>query len=410
MASKPTYIDLFAGCGGLSLGLHNAGWQGLFAIEKSPDAFDTLKHNLIDKVAHFDWPDWLKKDGNPVPLDINNVLREHKEQLSQLNGHVDLVAGGPPCQGFSTAGRRKESDQRNNLVKQYIKFIRIVKPKLIFFENVRGFTLEFKKNRDKGKEYSKYVESALYRAGYFVKGILINFAEYGIPQKRTRFILVGVRRDLKDASKELANRFFSELDFNRDIFLESRGLTSTTTLKDAIFDLLKSNGVIPMPGSTKFELGLYSVPVSQYQKLMRAGVNSVTPDSHRFANHREDIVQKFQYIINYNSTKNKDVDSSIRKQFNIKKHTIVPLDANDQCPTITSLPDDYIHFCEPRIMTVREYARIQSFPDSYEFKGKYTTGGKARVVEVPRYTQVGNAIPPMFGELSGLTLKKMLHV
>lgn len=144
---KPTYIDIFAGCGGLSLGLHNAGWQGLFAVEKNADAFKTLEYNLIEKVNHFLWPDWLPKTSH----DINVVLKDYKEQLLGLQRKVDLVVGGPPCQGFSMAGRRKENDQRNNLVKSYIKFIKTIQPKIIFFENVKGFTLEFRKNKDKGK-------------------------------------------------------------------------------------------------------------------------------------------------------------------------------------------------------------------------------------------------------------------
>ena len=86
------------------------------------------------------------------------------------------------------------------------------------------------------------------------------------------------------------------------------------------------------------------------------------------------------------------------------------LEGNKPTPTITTLPDDYIHYCEPRIMTVREYARIQSFPDTYQFKGKYTTGGKRRTQEVPRYSQIGNAIPPLFGEQAGLILKKIMNV
>jgi DNA (cytosine-5)-methyltransferase 1 len=91
----------------------------------------------------------------------------------------------------------------------------------------------------------------------------------------------------------------------------------------------------------------------------------------------------------------------------LKKRSITPLAGDDVCPTITSLPDDYIHYSEPRIMTVREYARIQSFPDNFEFKGKYTSGGKRRKMEVPRYTQIGNAIPPLFAEQAGLVLKEI---
>lgn len=403
MEKQPTYIDLFAGCGGLSLGLHNAGWKGLFAIEKSPDAFKTLKHNLIDNKNHFNWPTWLPKES----IEIDKAIKLYKDNFEKLKSKVDLVAGGPPCQGFSMAGRRNENDQRNNLIKSYIDFIKIIKPKILFFENVKGFTMEFKKNKDKGKEYSSYVENALNRAGYFVKGELVNFGEYGIPQKRTRFILVGVRKDLANASKELVETFFSTIKENRHSFLSEKNLTVNTNLKDAISDLLKANGLKESPDTKSFQAGTYSKVQSPYQILMREGVKNKIADSHRFPKHRPDIVEKFDVILK-TCRKNKDIDAKTRERFNIKKHTIIPLDKNDKSPTITTLPDDYIHYSEPRILTVREYARIQSFPDWYQFQGKYTTGGKRRTQEVPRYSQIGNAIPPLFGEQSGLVLKQLI--
>lgn len=403
MENQPTYIDLFAGCGGLSLGLHNAGWKGLFAIEKSSDAFNTLKHNLIDNKNHFNWPSWLPKEN----IEIDNAIKLYKDKFEKLKNKVDLVAGGPPCQGFSMAGRRKENDQRNNLIKTYIDFIKIIKPKILFFENVKGFTLEFKKNKDKGKEYSSYVENALNRAGYFVKGELVNFGDYGIPQKRTRFILVGVRKDLTNASKELAETFFSTIKENRHSFLLDKNLKVDTNLNDAISDLLKANGLKESPDTKGFLSGTYSEINSPYQALMRKGIVDEIADSHRFPKHRAYIIEKFEVILN-TCIKNKDIDTKTREHFNIKKHTIIPLDENDKSPTITTLPDDYIHYSEPRILTVREYARIQSFPDWYQFKGKYTTGGKLRTQEVPRYSQIGNAIPPLFGEQSGIALIKIL--
>jgi len=404
MGSKPTYIDLFAGCGGLSLGLHQSGWKGLFAIEKSPDAFKTLKHNLIDKRNHFEWPEWLPETN----LEIDSVLKTYRSQLEELKNKVDLVAGGPPCQGFSMAGRRNENDTRNNLVKSYIKFISIVKPKVIFFENVKGFTQEFKKNIDKGKKYSNYVVDALKRNGYYVKGELVNFGDYGIPQKRTRFILVGVRNDLENVSKWSAESFFSEIKKNRHTFLLGKNLTINTNLQDAISDLLKSNGLKESPDTKSFQAGTYSKVNSTYQSLMRTGVVDSIADSHRFPKHRPDIIEKFDVIIK-SCKKNKDIDAKTRERFNIKKHTIIPLDENDKSPTITTLPDDYIHYSEPRILTVREYARIQSFPDWYQFQGKYTTGGKRRTQEVPRYSQIGNAIPPLFGEQAGLIIEQILR-
>lgn len=404
MKKKLSYIDIFAGCGGLSLGLHNAGWQGLFAIEKSPDAFKTLEYNLIKKVNHFSWPNWLPQTHH----DINIVLKEYKKELLSLQRKVDLVAGGPPCQGFSMAGRRKENDIRNNLIKSYIRFIKTIQPKIIFFENVKGFTLEFKKNKDKGKEYSSYVERALSRAGYHVKGELVNFGDYGIPQKRTRFILVGIRKDIPYSSKEAVNQFFSLIRENRFSFLSTKNLSIETNLGDAISDLLRGNGEVESPDSKSFKAGIYSGIKTAYQQLMRAGIDQNIPDSHRFPRHRPDIIDKFRVILN-TCRKNKDIDLRIREHFNIKKHTIIPLDDKAKSPTITTLPDDYIHYSEPRILTVREYARIQSFPDWYAFQGKYTTGGKQRTKEVPRYTQIGNAIPPLFGEQVGLILKKLIN-
>ncbi|RYE44751.1 MAG: DNA cytosine methyltransferase [Sphingobacteriales bacterium] len=164
-----TYIDLFAGCGGLSLGLHNAGWRGLFAIEKSPDAFRTLKHNLIDRKNHFDWPCWLSQSQH----EIDEVIQNYEASLLALRGQVDLVAGGPPCQGFSSAGRRQEDDVRNGLINSYLKFVDLVRPKIIFFENVKGFTLKFQKNKSKGLVYANYVVEQLDKLGYEVHGKLV---------------------------------------------------------------------------------------------------------------------------------------------------------------------------------------------------------------------------------------------
>jgi DNA (cytosine-5)-methyltransferase 1 len=409
MTSKKTYIDLFAGCGGLSLGLYNSGlWKGKFAIEKSPDAFETLQYNLIEKKNHFEWPNWLPKQNH----DINEVIKNHKDNLKSLRGKIDLVAGGPPCQGFSTAGRRIEGDSRNELIKSYIKFIRLIQPKIIFFENVKGFTQKFDKNKIKGKIYSEYVTNALeYDSpkgdfqGYKVEGKLIDFSEFGIPQKRTRFILVGIRKDIANQVKP--NGFFEQIQKQKETFLIKKGIGLTNSLEDAISDLLKINEVVS-PDTKSFTAGLYNPIQSKYQKLLRGEVDSKIPDSHRFAKHSENTLRKFEFILQ-NAEKNKTLSNELKEKFNLKKRTVIPLSGNRPTPTITTLPDDYIHYCEPRIFTVREYARIQSFNDWYEFKGKYTTGGKRRTQEVPRYSQIGNAIPPLFGEQAGLILNSVLN-
>lgn len=395
-------IDLFAGCGGLSLGLYQAGWSGLFAIEKNPFAFETLKANLLENKKHFNWPQWLPQ----TPHDINEILENYKVQLKELRGKVDLVAGGPPCQGFSMAGKRVEDDVRNNLVFSYIKFIDLVRPKIILFENVKGFTYAFdkKKNGD-AIPYSQKVIEGLKSLGYNVKPHIIDFSKYGVPQRRNRFILVGVKKSIGTPDK-----FESLLESYKDSFLQNKGLTANTTLHEAISDLLQYNGEIPTPDRKGFKSGLYGAENSNYQKLLRGDYpeGHSVPDSHSFAKHTEDKVVCFKNLLENYKIKGKRIDGDARKKWNIKQRSITILDANSVSPTITGHPDDYLHYCEPRIMTVRECARIQSFPDWYEFKKKYTTGGKMRKIEVPRYTQVGNAIPPLFAELAGIILKNMI--
>lgn len=402
MNDNKTYIDLFAGCGGLSLGLYNSGWKGQFAIEKSPDAFETLKYNLINKKQHFNWPNWLPKTNH----DINDVLSKYSKELRSLRGNVDLVAGGPPCQGFSMAGRRIENDSRNDLINSYVKFIEFVQPKLIFFENVKGFTLGFKNNDKQGRAYSTNVVEQLEKLNYSVKGELMNFSEYGIPQKRTRFILVGIHNEVLKANKSIdESSFFNKIKDEKEKFLKNKKLIINPSLEEAISDLLETNGTIESD-TPNFKAGIYAEPKSKYQKYLRKYKRKESKvDSHRFAKHTEIVKNRFKIALNEKLT-----SATYRKRFKLKKSSTKILEADKPTPTITTLPDDYIHYCEPRIMTVREYARIQSFPDTYEFKGKYTTGGKRRTQEVPRYSQIGNAIPPLFGEQAGLILKELINV
>lgn len=389
------YIDLFAGCGGLSLGLYNAGWQGIFAIEKNEDAFLTLSTNLIENKSHYLWPDWLNK----CNLDIYEVIKTHSEELKSLRGKVSLVVGGPPCQGFSMAGRRKSDDVRNELFKAYLAFIRLVQPDTLFFENVHGFTVAFSdKKGNKGEAYSKIITDALEKEGYATYSKLIDMSEYGVPQRRKRFILV--------ASKSFVpSRFFELLEAKKESFLAHKNLTNQVTIEDAIGDLLKSNGMRVCPDSHNFKSGKYGEAKSAYQKYMRTGVSGSIPNSHRFAKHKKSTIAIFKKLMKASGKTQRYTPKTFE---GLKKRSLTVVKANSICPTVTSIPDDLIHFCEPRIPTVREVARIQSFPDWYVFKGKYTTGGDRRKIDVPRYTQVANAVPPLFAEQVGLILKELL--
>jgi len=394
-SSSYTYIDLFAGCGGASLGLYKAGWKGLFAVEKSKMAFKTLKFNLIDKKNHFDWPGWIPKRH----YSIHTILKKHKEELVKLQGKVSLLVGGPPCQGFSFAGRRNEKDKRNILVNSYIQFVGLVKPRIIFFENVKGFTVKFHKNNSSGRIYSNYVLKKLQKLGYSVHAEIVNFGDFGVPQDRKRFILVGVL----DGD---ANIFFKKLVEQKKKFLQKKGLNEKVTLKQAISDLERRHGEINSVGFKDYKEGVLGKNKSKYQSLLRGDNDNTLPDSHRFTNHTKETVEKFNYILEKFS-RGKNVGDSVGKAFKSNKHFIVPLHDGKRSPTLTTLPDDYIHYSEPRILTVREYARIQSFDDWYEIKGPYTTGGELRRTAVPRYSQIGNAIPPLFMEHAGRILKEM---
>lgn len=396
-----TYIDLFSGCGGLSLGLGNAGWKGIFAVEKDEMAFETFKHNLIDgKHRHFDWPEWLPKKATT----IQTILKNHKEQLSNLKGKVDLIAGGPPCQGFSLAGRRNPNDPRNELSNQYIKMVDLVSPKYILLENVRGFNSTFSEAKGKKSKVpqSMVVKAKLEKLGYKVFTDYVNSQDYGVPQKRQRFLMIGIRVDvLNDGTSpfELLNKL-------TPLFLKSKGLSENpVSVKEAISDFeTKRKKLIHHSGSQEngFKQLDYKPPktLNRYQKIMREGLNGSKPNSLRMARHKATTIEKFE-LMHEICRPGIALNDAAREKVGTKKQAITVLNAEMPSKTLTTLPDDIIHYSEPRILTVRESARIQSFPDNFDFIGKYTTGGMRRTKECPRYTQVGNAVPPLLGEVLG---------
>lgn len=410
MHNPPTFIDLFAGCGGLSLGLLQAGWKALFAVEKSQDAFSTLRHNLVDgKRFHYQWPEWLPKTNH----DIEEFLDNYHEQISNLNGQVDLIAGGPPCQGFSPAGKRDPNDPRNRLAEKYIEVVALVRPKFIIIENVKGINSSFIKAMGEDTAiapYSHVIRSNLEELGYKVSFQVIKSVDFGVPQLRPRFIFIASREDLK-----YDNNHFDELLESRKDFLKRKGLPDKRpiTVREAIADLEVTGKKLipatdsPIKGYSQVNYPSASKASSSFIRLMRKGCGEGhMPNGLRLPKHSPEVQSRFEKIL-AECRKGYTLSIEDRKRYGTKKHAITPLDSGRPSATLTTLPDDVLHYSEARILTVREMARIQSFPDWFSFLGPYTTGGKHRKQRCPKYTQVGNAVPPLLSEAIAVHIKKI---
>ena len=412
--SKPSFVDLFAGCGGLSLGLLKAGWSGVLAIEKDPLAFKTIEHNLIgpETCPKFDWPPWFPKEPHTV-ADFNV---RYAQEMQALRGRIALVVGGAPCQGFSLAGLREHADERNSLFQDFLHTVATLSPALVMLENVHAITMPFV--RSAGTCYNRIsvadeIKSSLEAAGYKVFSELMKCQEFGVPQRRSRYFIAGVKnRLIKDGFDSMSP--FSIMAELRQSFLSSKGLrgSSAITITEAVSDLEARWGTVQSRESPRFLRGLYGRLAGDYQRLLRTDRerNQIKegdfPDSHRFANHASSTIDRFRRILE--CRRGVQLSKEDRERLGISKHAITPLAPDQLCHTLTTLPDDYLHYSEPRILTVREYGRIQSFPDWFEFKGNYTTGGKERKNQCPRYTQAGNAVPPLVSEILGLALKKYI--
>lgn len=378
-----------------------AGLTGRFAIERDKFAFATLTANLLAKRSPYKyvWPRWLPKE----PIGIVELLSNHQHQLEQISGSVDVLVGGPPCQGFSCAGRRQLDDPRNQLFASYLKLVDIIKPKAVLIENVRGFTLDFGAG-DEIKNFSHALKARLSDA-YTVHEQLLDLSIFGVPQARTRYFVVAFRSELSVPNP------FTHLQSRLPSFLRSLRLTAPVSSWAAISDLeVGRNGTQPSTESKGFEETRYAGPLTHYQKLMNAGCQA--PTDMRLARHAEDIAGRFKEIIELSHAEgrlNTSIGAEMRARFGLKKMALRVLDPDRPSPTITSMPDDLLHYSEPRTLTVRENARLQTFPDWYSFQGKYTTGGHRRKQEVPRFTQVANAVPPLVARAIGESLVDLLR-
>jgi DNA (cytosine-5)-methyltransferase 1 len=394
------FADAFAGCGGLALGLMQAGLKGRFAVEHDRFAFETLRANLLAKDSRykFSWPRWLPKE----PLSIGHLLERYESELEQLEGLIHVLVGGPPCQGFSSAGRRKHDDPRNKLFSSYLRIVELLQPKAVVIENVRGFTMDF--DMESGvKNYADRLRRKL--AGeYEVYEELLDLSQFGVPQLRTRYFLLALRPGL------CAENPFVLLKARLPSFLRAMRLKVPVPSWAAISDLEVAHGGTQASSESEgFEEIRYARPRTHYQRLMNEGSEEMS--DLRLARHTEEIASRFEEIIELSHAEgrlNTTISEDVRRRFGIKKRALRVLDPDRPSPTITSMPDDLLHYSEPRTLTVRENARLQSFPDWYKFKGKYTTGGHLRRKEVPRFTQVANAVPPLVARAIGEVLVEIL--
>jgi DNA (cytosine-5)-methyltransferase 1 len=394
------FVDAFAGCGGLSLGLLQSGIEGVFAIEHDGFAFSTFSSNFLHENGQFlfNWPCWLPQK----PTSITEFLENYEGRLKSFAGTIDLLVGGPPCQGFSSAGRRKHDDPRNELFDSYLRLVEILRPRAVLIENVRGFTLNFDANSTV-KNYSDELRRKL-AANYDVFEELLDVSQFGVPQRRTRFFVLAMEPGLCSANP------FDILKSRTPSFLRTIRLKTPVSSWAAISDLeVGRGGTRPSSDTPGFDEIAYSSPLTHYQRLMGAG--TVVPTDLRLARHSKEITRRFQEIIEISHAEgrlNTTISSDLRARFALKKKALRVLDPDRPAPTITSMPDDLIHYSEPRALTVRENARLQSFPDWFSFKGKYTTGGGLRAREVPRFTQVANAVPPLVARALGEMLIHLL--
>ena len=407
------FIDLFAGYGGLSLGLEQAGFYPVYVNELNKDALETYLINRETEYPHL-------RDQKFYSNDIKECINEKFFKQLKINlrkefgtSKVDLVCGGPPCQGFSGIGIRrsysvdKEQLPSNHLYQDMSYFIHKMQPKIFLFENVEGL-LSSKWNKEgvRGEIFKDVLKTFQSLKGYDVKYKLVHAKDYGVPQNRPRVLIVGIKSTIvknhSDDMDAVSGGFLPDIigDYPnlKEIFSD---------IIDKGFEYGGETKTYPSNPKTSWQVDLRTMPSG---KLLSKG-DPMT--EHEYSNHNQRTRAKFQSMIN-----NKGV---IADEFKTKKFAqrLLPREWGNKGPTITitSLPDDFVHYEQARTPTVRECARMQTFPDWYKFAGKRTTGGIRRAGnprqnifdrEVPKYTQIGNAVPVKLAKEIGIHFRKIL--
>jgi DNA (cytosine-5)-methyltransferase 1 len=355
-----TVVDLFCGAGGFSEGFRKAGYDIIFGFDKCPQAIETFMYNF-------------KTDG------LSGDIKRYKpKKLLEIAGidrqDIDVVIGGPPCQGFSVAGMMKINDERNFLYLEFIRFIKYVKPKLFVMENVPTIA-----SHDSGSIIQD-IERRFLKIGYKSTKQKLNAANFGVPQTRERLFIAGSF----EGDHIFPPQVTHELPKKKKNGTPEPNKGTCVTVEDAISDLFLNRSL----GSD--EMDYSSKPESDYQRQRRRGSKKLY--NHRGSKHTPKVIDRFSRF------KEGDKISDLPKEYKTNKIVVKRLDRSLPSPTVMTLPDDMIHYAEDRILTVREMARLQSFDDKFRFIGKRTTGGHLRKKECPQYTLIGNAVPPLLAE------------
>lgn len=425
-------IDLFCGAGGCSEGLIQAGFDILFSSDISPMVQKTYMHRheqlglIQGKNTWFECTDIRNLTGEQIWNHIKE-LKCFNDGSKSIPTDIDLIIGGPSCQGFSRAGRRDKNDPRNMLFGEYVRVISQIRPKYIVLENVEGF-MDMQFIGYIGLKGTKYpdgsvtpflLRSELREIGYkTLEPKILNAADFGVPQRRRRAIFIGYREDVKEPSYPTPTHKGKHISLQDAIGDLIRDPAIANSLPESKYQKESKKGRTPTkdgkPISVKnnltcTELSTITDIVSERFSLFKQGETG-TNLRKRVREEGIDLTDK-KALIEMCSEKlgltKRQVISIFKKgtateeQIDIlltKKNIRQRWDPTQPSATIVSIADDYISPWEPRTFSVREMARCQSFDDSFEFLGKRTTGGLLRRTEVPQYTQVGNAVPPLLAK------------
>ena len=432
----PYAIDLFCGAGGCSEGLIQAGFHILFSSDISDMVEKTYVHRhkqlglIQGENTWFERADIRDLKGDVIKKRIQNLKIFEHENVP----NIDLMIGGPSCQGFSRVGRRDKNDPRNMLFGEYVRVISEMRPKYVVLENVEGF-MDMQFFGYKGYTGELYpdgsttpyiLQNELQKIGYrTLEPRILNAADYGVPQRRRRVIFIAYREGEKEPK-------YPKPILNKEEYI---------TLKDAIGDLEKGlcvdgkkmskfqkesqkgrtptmNGkTISVSDLTNTEVSNITPAVKEHfslfhegetcamlrQRIQKEGIDlSEKPVLIRYCASKLGLTESETVELYKNGKVTKEILDILLTKKNIRQRW----DYNKPSSTVLTIADDYIHPCENRSFSVRELARCQSFDDSFEFLGKRTTGGLKRRVEVPQYTQVGNAVPPLLAKAIALEIKK----